>query len=173
MKKYPTEPWLSPKVEIRNSLIQGKGSFAKEKINKGETVFIWGAHFINKKEAEAEKAKGRLIMQFDEDLFTAETRGDDPTYYMNHSCGPNVWMKDAVTLIARKGIAKGEELTGDYAMWDYDEEKIKQWECKCGTKYCRHKLTGKDWRLTELQKRYKGHFSPLINKRIMALKKTD
>ena len=41
--------------------------------------------------------------------------------YTNHSCDPNVWMQDEVTLAARRDIAIGEELTIDYAMIEGDE----------------------------------------------------
>lgn len=38
-------------------------------------------------------------------------------YFVNHSCDPVVWMRDDVTVVARRAIASGEEITGDYAVW--------------------------------------------------------
>jgi SET domain-containing protein len=35
--------------------------------------------------------------------------------YGNHSCDPNLWHADVVTITARRDIAAGEELTIDYA----------------------------------------------------------
>lgn len=87
-------------------------------------------------------------------------------YYINHSCDPNIWLQDAATLVARRDIPAGEEITADYILWEADENYIAKWDCQCGSSLCRKKITGKDWRLPELQERYKGHFSPLLNKRI-------
>ena len=45
------------------------------------------------------------------------------------------------------------------------EDFVSSWECSCGSSFCRKRVTGKDWRILELQERYKGHFLPFINKR--------
>ncbi|MDR0940802.1 MAG: hypothetical protein LBM68_01095, partial [Bacteroidales bacterium] len=39
---------LSEKVEIKNSMIHGKGVFAKSPIKKGEIVFIKGGHILTR-----------------------------------------------------------------------------------------------------------------------------
>jgi uncharacterized protein len=92
-----------------------------------------------------------------------------PDHYPNHSCDPNVWMVDEVTLAARRDIAKDEELTADYALWEEDENTIMQWACSCRSPLCRGTVTGRDWRLRDLRERYRGHFSPFINDRIARL----
>ncbi len=85
---------------------------------------------------------------------------------MNHSCDPNVWMIDEVTLVTRRLVDAGEELTADYVFWQADEDWIAPWQCNCGAERCRGSITGRDWRLAELQHRYNSHFSPFINRRI-------
>jgi hypothetical protein len=82
----------------------------------------------------------------------------------NHSCDPNLWFADELTLVARRDIAAGEELTIDYALGTVDPA----WRliCHCGSPLCRKLITGDDWKLPELQKKYAGHFSPFINERI-------
>ena len=140
--------------------------FAIEKIAQDEPIIIWGGEYVNKEVAEKVKNNGKLVMQWDEDVFSIEDRGEDEGYFLNHSCDPNVWMSDAYTLVARRGIVVGEEITADYALWEADENKISVWECCCGTKECRGRVTGKDWQLPGLQEKYRDHFSPLINKRI-------
>lgn len=165
----PKEDWINSKIEIRNTSDRGKGMFATSPIYKGEVVVVWGGNYVNKKEADRASENGKLVMQFDEDLFSIEDRGESNAYFINHSCNPNVWMKDAFTLEARKDITIGEELMADYALWETDENKISKWRCFCGFLDCRHVVTGKDWRLPELQERYKGHFLPLISKRIEKL----
>jgi hypothetical protein len=105
-------------------------------------------------------------MQWDENLFTSEERGDDETYFINHSCDSNTWMKDAFTLTACREIFCNEEITIDYALFEADENYVSKWKCSCGSNDCRGQVTGKDWQQPNLQKKYHGHFSPLINKRI-------
>jgi hypothetical protein len=78
-------------------------------------------------------------------------------------------MEDEVTLVTRRPIEAGEELSADYAMWETDENWISQWRCQCGSVHCRGTITGKDWRRHELQTKYQGHFLPLINERIRRL----
>ncbi len=162
--------WLSPKVEIRPSKINGQGLFAKK---LGEKIVIWGkANFTDLVGAQKAKEKGKLIMQWDNNLFSFEDRGDDQTYFINHSCDSNLWMEDAFTLSAKRDIGEGEEITADYALWESDEDFISQWECRCDSPFCRGGITGKDYQLSEVQKRYFHHFSPLINKRIFTKTKT-
>ncbi|UCC28231.1 MAG: hypothetical protein JSW29_01950, partial [Candidatus Bathyarchaeota archaeon] len=68
---------------------------------------IWGLPetYSRKEEAERAAARGRAegksiyFDQIDEDLWTVEERGADPSYFMNHSCDSNLWLKDEVTLI--------------------------------------------------------------------------
>ncbi|MHA2255646.1 MAG: SET domain-containing protein [Candidatus Heimdallarchaeaceae archaeon] len=171
MKDYLKESWLDPRIEISTSSLHEKGMFVLKHIKEGETVIIWGGEFVNKIDAEKAIDEGKIVMQLDENLFSVEEEGEDPTYFMNHSCDPNVWMKDEVTLIARSDINIGEELTTDYALFEAWEDFVSSWECSCGSSFCRKRVTGKDWRIHELQERYEGHFLPLINKRIEKLKK--
>jgi hypothetical protein len=72
-------------------------------------------------------------------------------------------MVDEITLATRKPLLAGDELTGDYALWLNEEQYVMKTECKCGEPSCRKTITGKDWRLSGVQRRYFGHFSPFIN----------
>lgn len=107
--------------------------FATGVFTPGETVVIWGGTFVRMQEAERARAQGELVMQLDDDLYSIEERGEDPTYFMNHSCDPNVWMADAVTLVARQAIALDEELTVDYALFEASQDFTMEWECVCGS----------------------------------------
>jgi len=179
MRKYRKKSWIDPRIKITSSLLHGKGMFAVAPIKQGEVVVIWALPNTYKTGEEAKRAaakgiaKGKTIQvfQIDEGLFSVEEKDADPTYFMNHSCDPNVWMKDEVTLIARRDIKPNEELTIDYALMEADEDWVASWECACGSPLCRKRYTGKDWRLSELQDRYHGHFTPLINRRITKSKK--
>ena len=162
----PKESRLNPKIAIRETDSRGKGMFAMEPIKTGEAILVFGGEYVNAEEAKEAERRGKLVMQWDDDLFSVEDRGADPTYFINHSCDPNTWMEDAFTIVAKRDVEVGEELTIDYALWEADENYVSRWECKCGSSMCRKRVTGNDWRLPELQERYKGHFTPLINKRI-------
>ena len=37
-----------------------------------------------------------------------------PTFFQNHSCDPTTWWVDDITLVARRDILPGEEITYDY-----------------------------------------------------------
>jgi SET domain-containing protein len=153
------------------SKIHGKGIFAKVSIKENEVCVVFGGEYTNAEGAAKARTKGKLVMRWDEDLYSVEDRGDDPSYFINHSCDPNIWMNDAFTLATRRHIRAGEEITADYALWEAEEDSIMMWECKCSSLLCCKKITGKDWRILELQKRYRGHFSPLLNKRIDTFEK--
>lgn len=165
-KSLIDEDWICPSTEIRQSDIGGKGLYAIKPIKKGDVVVIWGGTYVSAEEAKQAEAQGKLVMQWDDNLFSVEDRGEGSGYFVNHSCEPNLYMQGAYALVAMRDIEIGEELTADYALWEADENYISKWDCHCGSTKCRKKVTGRDWQLPELQERYKDHFSPLINKRI-------
>jgi hypothetical protein len=58
-------------------------------------------------------------------------------------------------------VNAGEELCFDYAMCLSASPGVPPYhmECRCGSARCRHVVTDQDWRISELQRRYKGGFS--------------
>ncbi|WP_433057843.1 SET domain-containing protein [Dactylosporangium sp. CS-033363] len=82
----------------------------------------------------------------------------------NHACDPNLWWSGPYTLVARRDIAEGEELTNDYATSTADPDF--RMSCACGTRLCRGVVSGDDWRRPELQARYAGHWVPMLLQRI-------
>jgi hypothetical protein len=82
-----------------------------------------------------------------------------PGSYGNHSCDPNLWMLDAVTIGTRRRVAAGEELTVDYAVFT----ATSGWSmpCRCGSRLCRGVVTGGDWRRSDLQARDRGPLRPV------------
>lgn len=160
---------LSPKVEIRSSGIHNLGIFSVEPISAGELVVHWGGDYVTAEQAQSAKQAGKLVMQWDTNLFSSEDRGENDGYFINHSCDGDLWMDGPYDLMARRDIPVGVEVTADYALWEDNIEKVSSWECHCGKPECRHRVTGKDWQLTSVREKYQGHFSPLINKRIELL----
>jgi hypothetical protein len=107
-------------------------------------------------------------IQVDDDLFFAATNSEEMEIgdYLNHSCDPNLGIKDSLKLIALKDVKIGEEVAFDYAMTESSDFEIK---CLCGKSNCRRKITGEDWKRKDLQEKYKGYFSDYIAKKISDL----
>jgi SET domain-containing protein len=167
-KNYSLRSWIDPRIEIHTSPIGGNGMFVREPIKAGETVIVWGGVVLTKRDLEVGNYRKGTLSAIAENLWLGDTPdGEDLVAdYTNHSCDPNLWMKDESTLEARRDIAAGEELTADYMMWEANEDYQAAWQCNCGSPLCRKRISGTDWRLPELQARYKNHFSPFLNERI-------
>jgi hypothetical protein len=157
---------MDPKVAVGPSPIEGQGLFATQPIPEGDVVVIIGGRIVSDDELIAiidHRDGGYSTLAIGEGLNLLQGN-DDADRYGNHSCDPNLWLADEVTLIARRPIAAGEELTTDYAtMTGVEEWSMK---CTCGSESCRGTIAGADWKLHTLQARYRGHFSPFLNDRI-------
>ena len=156
--------YLTSAAEVRAGGPLGRGVFATAAIPAGETVVVFGGAVMDR--AQFDATPGARAIQIDEDLFLVSA-GADAGDQVNHSCEPSCGFLGNVILVARRDIAPGEELTFDYAMsdgCDYDE-----FECVCGAPSCRRKVTGNDWMLPELQRRYRGYFSPYLARRMARL----
>ncbi|HKS03815.1 MAG TPA: SET domain-containing protein-lysine N-methyltransferase [Chthoniobacterales bacterium] len=160
--------YLSPKTEVRESEIHGRGLFARADIPKDEIVAVKGGHIVDGKTLRGEitPALGAVEIQIGDDLFIAPVSDDErelSMLYLNHSCDPNLGVRGEIIFVAMRDIPAGEELTHDWAMTDDDDYSI---ECNCGVSYCRKTLTGKDWQRPDLQKRYAGYFSAYLARKI-------
>jgi SET domain-containing protein len=169
-KIYRSTNWYDPRVEIRPSLIQGGGMFARSLIQAGEIVAIMGGAVMTEDEFHAYIATTPRFnaSQIGENLHLVDLIQTPEAVdgSINHSCDSNLWLQDEVTVVARRAIAAGEELTLDYALITVSPDWQLDRPCQCGTSACRHTITGNDWQLPEVQQRYQGHFAPFINERI-------
>ena len=164
--------YRSPKTEVRESKIHGRGLFAIDDIAKDEIVAVKGGHIVDRKTLREKitPVLGPVEIQIDDDLFIApvtDCERELSMLYSNHSCEANIGMRGEITFVAMRDIRSGEELTHDWAMTDDDDYSI---ECNCGAPDCRKMLTGKDWRRPDLQKRYAGYFSSYLARKIAVLK---
>jgi hypothetical protein len=168
MKSVPTKSWMSSKIEVRPTKDRGRGLFAKVAIPQGEEVVRFGGIPMTAEEIRAGRANPHSFIAVSEDCFVgvpvgSPEQGDE---YLNHSCDPNLWMIDEVTLVARRHIQPNEELTADYAMWEFDESWQAPWRCTCGASECRGKFTGIDYRTERLDRKYCGHIAPFLKERL-------
>lgn len=170
MKEYLSKTWNDSRIGIRKSAINGEGVFASQPIQKGEVVIIIGGRVMTDSEFESFQATHSLynFIQIAKKRYLVE----DPAItqslegWMNHSCDSNTWMEDEVTLVARRDIESGEEVTVDYALFTTQSNWIMDNRCHCGSPHCRRVITGDDWMRKDVQERYRHHFSPFINRRI-------
>ena len=163
--------YLSPKTEVRESKIHGRGLFATADIAKDEIVAVKGGHIIDRKTLREKITPvfGPVEIQIDDDLYIAPVTKEEREFsmlYSNHSCDPNLGVRGEITFASMRDIRAGEELTHDWAMTDDDIYSI---ECNCGASNCRKILTGKDWQRPDLQKRYAGYFSVYLARKIIML----
>lgn len=166
-KNHPS--YLSPKLELRSVADKGgHGLFACQPLDKDETLAVWGGIVVPDENLGAFSDYARTHgLQVDDALYLLPLTEDDPADYFNHSCNPNAGLLGQITLVAMRPIAVGEEICFDYAMSDsnpYDE-----FECECGSPQCRKEIRADDWKRLDLQDRYRGFFSPYLQKKIDAL----
>ena len=159
--------YLSPLAEAREIAPKGFGSFAVAPIPMGAIVATFGGTIVQRLNFETHPLEQRSrSIQIDVDQFVLGPGSREPGDSINHSCSPNCQLRNATQLITMRAIAIGEELTYDYATSDasnYDE-----FECACGSKNCRKRVTGNDWKLPDLQVQYEKKFSPYVQRKIRA-----
>lgn len=161
--------YLNPKLHAAPHPEKGgMGVFAHEFVEKGERLMVWGGAIVeDEKLAELPLVLRQHSVQVEEGLYLASVIPDDDADYINHSCDPNAGLNGQIVVVAIRDIEPGEEICFDYAMSDsspYDE-----FECQCGAALCRGRVTGNDWMRPELQERYRGYFSPYLQRRIERL----
>jgi uncharacterized protein len=166
MAHDPTPSYTNPKLELRsNSRKGGFGLYAREPIAKDEVLSVWGGEIMTGEELETQpEERAKHGLQVEENMYLLPLVDNDPADYYNHSCDPNAGLNGQICLVAMRDIAVNEEVCFDYAMSDgsdYDE-----FQCQCASEHCRGTITGGDWRLPELHRRYVGYFIPYLQRRI-------
>lgn len=175
MTHYLRHTFIDPRLHTGASKIDGTGIFTRAPVRAGETVMIWGGVPIPRNNFDETKYRFTTVVPIDDLTYLGlpvEDAHESMDEYLNHSCDSNCWMNDEVTIVARRDIAAGEEITLDACLWDSDTEYAYLHDdarCTCGSAPCRIKLTPKDWMKPEVQARYAGHFSPYIQAKIDAL----
>jgi hypothetical protein len=165
---YNMKSYISSKVKLGKSKI-GKGLFVLKKIRKGELIIDFAkgpGKFLTTKEADKLYEKGNdYMIQVNDDLFFVATNKEEleDADFLNHSCNSNCGINGTLKIVAMRDIEPGEELTFDYAMCESSEYRMK---CNCGSSDCRKIIIGDDWKIKELQKRYKRFFSDYLKKRM-------
>lgn len=156
------ECWLHPDVVVAESAIDARGLFAAVALPVGTVVArlrgveVTDAH-LRQLIASTPAYVDTIALDTDRNLVLAPGQ---PIHYGNHSCAPTVWHRDALTLVTRRPLMTGDELTIDYAsQTDHADFRM---ICRCGTRGCRGTVTGEDWRDPRWQEAYRGHVVPAV-----------
>lgn len=130
-------------VEIRDSSIHGKGTFASALLEADTLILEYTGELIDRRTAvERDRPEAPdyswYILQVDDDIFIDARLVEHPAKYINHSCEPNCsLLRDETRAFIRtlRTISPGEELTYDY---EYDESDILT--CRCQASRCRGRI---------------------------------
>jgi hypothetical protein len=149
-----------------SSSVHGVGLFACEPIRRHEVVAIKGGHIMKAAEwSELEPLVGEAADVYIATGLVIAPRSreeyEGSMMHLNHSCEPNVGVEGQIVFVALRDVAAKEELLLDYAMMDDHDQRM---GCSCQATGCRGVVTGKDWELPELQRRYKGYFSSYLER---------
>lgn len=129
-------------IERRRSGIHGWGVFATRTIPKNKRIIDYAGEKIPtelSEEREAQYLAKRHIWCFrlNSRWVRDAAVGGNVARYINHSCKPNCWVEivgDIIWIRASRTIARGEELTYNYAT---DGAKIIPCRCRPG---CRTRI---------------------------------
>lgn len=165
---------LYPPVRLQPSRIQGTGLFAGAEIAEGAVIWRPGAPFlpyhvdvISTWPPERQARFFKYSIQSADDWHTGDPEASveaEPFAHTNHSCDPNTWWLEDMTLVARRPIRPGEEITFDYASTEI-REGFGLGPCACGSPLCRKVITNSDFREHKsLQERYGNHVLPHVLK---------
>jgi hypothetical protein len=164
------ECWLHPDLEVRPSPVAGHGLFTTVDLPAGTVVSrlggtIVGTATLRRLREEAAGDERIDAVQLDDDRYLLLAPGNR-NRFLNHACDPVVGWAGADTLVTRSDVAAGEELLVDYAMSIADESWVLR--CHCASYRCRQMVEGGDWRITQLQQRYAGWWSPYVQRLVDA-----
>lgn len=146
------------------------GVFASRAIEVGETIFDWEEaphHLVTRSHVEAHWGPRRkewferYAWPLTDEVWVTWSPDPEEWRPLNHSCDPNAWL-DGLDVVARRPIARDEEITMDYAT--FNDERMATFECSCDAEACRGVIQGDDY-LLDVMDRYEGHFSDHVRRR--------
>lgn len=129
---------MAEELEVKKSKIYGRGCFTRKRFPARKMVALFAGELIKGRR----RIQARLndqdivkIISLNDDTAIDGAVGGNATAYINHSCAPNVFMRnlpgDRVGFFALRDINPGEEITMDYRDPDHPEV------CRCGAPNCR------------------------------------
>jgi hypothetical protein len=152
-------------TELRFVKPKEYGRFATDKILEDDIIYRLGGMWITDEERNV----------YEQDYFHLVEEAwyfqGGLKYYLNgchnHSCEPNAYLQDNI-IRALRDINDNEEITLDYASFIDHGYTILD-NCACGQKNCRTKITGNDWNIYDLPKKYNYKVSGSILRKWLLL----
>ncbi|MDX2262218.1 MAG: SET domain-containing protein-lysine N-methyltransferase [Gemmatimonadales bacterium] len=127
--------------------VAGYGIFATRDLAEGEVVYrgegraqriVTRRHVATWSEAD-QLAFRRYAYPLSDEVFILWDNDPSAWAPQNHSCAPNTRF-EGLDVVAARAIAKGEELTLDYAT--FMNENGEPFDCHCGSSMCRGTIVG-------------------------------
>jgi len=173
-------------IEMSEVIFAGhrhKALFATEFLPKGTVVFESDplqreTRYITREEIEKFDDETRIrwwiyCWQLDDNVFSGprldmsldDALPRDALNYINHSCDPNIGYDGDDILVTLRDVEVGEMICYDYAMSETDPESFPEFECECGSHFCRGRIRYSDYLLPELMQRYSGRFLNFVTRK--------
>lgn len=167
-KRFPTASEFFFTCKSRKTSKKGEqGVFTSEFIPKGSVVIKDGGVLLTSTKDIPQEYRGFQVIVEDRTLLAPKNHDKkDLSWFLNHSCSSNLARIGCLIYVAKKDIHPNEELTVDYAPL---VAGLDFWFliCHCGSKVCRKKITGNDWKKPTLQKKFWTEWPPYIQRRII------
>jgi hypothetical protein len=137
------------KYSLRGSALAGYGIFANQPLQKNDIIFtgeelsqrIVSKRFVDENWNKKQKTDFRqYAYPISKEVYILWDENPVNWAPQNHSCSPNTGY-EGLNVIALRDIAKGEELTLDYAM--FLDESMEPFACQCGSPNCREMVFGR------------------------------
>jgi hypothetical protein len=160
---------LADGLVAHRSRSEGFGVLVTRPIAQGELLCVWGGRVVSTaRMLRMHELRRRFALQIDVDQYlVTPLRGIGVADLVNHACDPTALLAGADTLVARRDLEPGDEVTYDYAT--SDANPYFGFACRCGAPQCRAHITGDDWQDRSLHERYGDAFSPYLLRRIRSL----
>lgn len=149
------------KVYVTNTENTGKGLFAKTDIKKNEVIFVVKGKLVKGPYSPSYYKWGSRCLAIDKNIWIYPLR-NNPWWYINHSCEPNVGLRGKVTVVAMKNITKGEEIVIDYAITE--DDPYWRMNCKCEKNNCRKIIKSVRFLSEKIFKKYKPFIPKFLQK---------
>ena len=157
---------LAAGLVAHRSPSEGLGVLVTREIPRGSLLCVWGGRVVSTgRMLELPEVRRRYAVQIDDDHYlVTPLLGIGAADLVNHSCDPTALLVGADTLVARRDLVPGDEVTYDYATSDANPHL--GFTCRCDAAACRGRVTGDDWRDPTLRAAYGDAFSPYLLRRI-------
>jgi histone-lysine N-methyltransferase SETD2 len=156
MGSWPQEGYgVITDITVQDAGDKGQGVFALRDFEQGEFLFRrrHSRVVVNSEIPTLSEDERRHLCELDWETSAVLL---PPGCYLNHSCEPNA-MRSGVKVVAWRDIHRGEEITIDYRLNAFGEDR---WECRCGSAGCDGYVVGSFFALDDERQRLYLPYAP-------------